>query len=313
MTSLDDFVLAAGLGADAIIDRQKRPATSSSECEIVSCRMPDDRCQRFVCKFGRSAGYPRSGSAAQPTHRIGLAYEARVYDELLRAWPDDVPPLHGVVLDDATQTLVLALDYLEDGTPLHEVSKPKDGLLAAARWIAGLHRWGETATVPAFLRRYDTEFYRTCLRRTADFTRGLYARYPWLPPLCERGMRRLPALLPPATIIHGEYQANNILVYQGRNVTTDWQSAALAAGEIDLASLTWDWDDDLASLCEQQYCLIRWPDGTPDDFPLRLTAARVYLHLRWLGDRETGSEPEAAVGELEKLAPLATKFTELDR
>ena len=66
----------------------------------------------------------------------------------------------------------------------------------------------------------------------------------------------------------------------------DWESAALAAGEIDLASLTWGWDDDLASLCEQEYCLARWPDGTPDDFALRLTAARVFLHLRWLGDAE---------------------------
>jgi hypothetical protein len=307
-TAVDDAVLAAGLGAVAIIQRGELPITSSADCEIVTCRMPDDRLRRLFCKFG---------TPAEPTgltHRYGLGYEARVYDELLPAWPDpDVPPLHGVFLDDASQTLVLALEYLEGGTPLHQVTQPKTGMLAAARWIARFHLWGETVAVPPFLRRYDTEFYCTWLRRAADFTRGLHDRYPWPPALCEIGMRRLPALLPASTIIHGEYQANNILVHQGRNVPTDWESAALAAGEIDLAGLTWGWDDDLAALCEQEYWIVRWPDGVPDDFSLRLMAARVYLHLRWLGESESDSDEEGVIADLNALAPLAEKFIALDR
>jgi CelD/BcsL family acetyltransferase involved in cellulose biosynthesis len=299
--AMDDAVLAAGLGAEAIVARGELPIGSSTDCEIVTCRTSNERLLRLFCKFGRHGESP------------GLAYEAQVYDELLHAWPGDVPPLHGLFLDDSTSRLVLALEYLKGGTPLDQVSQPKAGLLAAARWIARFHLWGETVSVPAFVRRCDTEFYRQWLRRVVDVSCRVQGRYPWLPALCERGMRRLPALLPPGTIIHGEYQANNILMCQGRNVAIDWDSAALGAGESDLANLTWGWDEDLASLCEQQYCLSRWPDGTPDDFDLRLAAARVFLHLRWLGDREGGNDVEAMTSSLDELAPLAAKFAELDR
>ena len=109
--------------------------------------------------------------------------------------------------------------------------------------------------MPSFLHRYDTEFYRVWMQRAGHFTRRLHERFPWLPDLCERCQRRLPAFLPPATIIHGEYRADNILLYAGRSVAIDWGSAVLAAGEIDLASLTWGWGDDLVELCRQQYCL----------------------------------------------------------
>jgi hypothetical protein len=266
--------------------------------------MPDGSLQRFFCKYGSPT------ESAEPAQRFGLAYEARVYDGLLDAWADDVPRLHGAVLDEAAQTLVLALDYLEGGAPLNQVAEPKSGLLAAARWIARFHLWGEAATVPAFLRRYDTEFYRLWLRRAADSTRCLHDRYSWLPELCERGIRRLPALLPPATIIHGQYQAENIVVCQERNMVTDWQSAALATGEIDLASLTWACTEELALLCQQQYCLVRWPDDVPDDFTLRLTAAQVFLRLRRLVENE--GDEESAIRALDELSPLAAKFAELD-
>ncbi len=304
--TMDNAVLAAGLGAAEIVQRGELPAMSSENCEIVTCRMSDGQIKRLFCKFGPLAGPPR------PTHSFGLGYEASVYDEMLAAWTENVPPLHGFFLDEGAATVVLALDYLEGGTPLHQVWQPRDDLGAAARWIARFHHWGQTVTVPPFLRRYDTDFFCTWLRRAADFTRPLHPRYPWLTALCERGTRRLPAILTPATIIHGEYQANNILVYQTRTMPTDWESAALAAGEIDLASLTWGWEDDIALHCEQQYCLARWPDGDPNDFALRLAAARVFLHLRWLGDYEPGEDPEVAVPALDELAPLAERLLKLD-
>jgi aminoglycoside phosphotransferase (APT) family kinase protein len=269
--------------------------------------MSDERQLRFFCKFGRP------DDPIGPNHRFGLGYEARVYDELLRAWSNDVPPLHGVFLDESTQTLVLALDYVEGGTPLHQVSRPKGGMLAAARWIARFHRRCEAVDVPSFLHRYDADYYRTWVQRATDFTRRLHDLFPWLPALCELAVRRLPALLPATTIIHGEYQANNILVLQGRNVPTDWESAALAAGEIDLASLTWGWGDALAALCEEQYSLTRWPDGVPHDFSARLNAARVYLHLRWLGDSADDVDTNDTISDLISLAPLAAKFMGEDR
>ena len=304
---VDDEMLAAGLGADAILERAKLPAPSSADCQVVACRMPDGSRRQLFCKFGPLAEVP------QPTRRFGVGYEGQVYDQLLRAWRDDVPPLHGVFLDETTQTIGLALDYLDGATPLRQVPQPKAGLLAAAGWIARFHRWSESAAVPSFLHRYDTEFYRGWMQRAGHFTRSLHERFPWLPELCERSSRRLPALLPPATIIHGGYQADNILVQGGRNVPIDWESAVLAAGEIDLAGLAWGWGGDLAALCEQEYCLARWPDGTPDDFALRLTAARVFLHLQRLGESDAEEGSEERIRNVEELRSLAERLKDLER
>ena len=178
------------------------------------------------------------------------------------------------------------------------------------RRVSTLERVGGRAVV---LHRYDTEFYRVWMQRAGHFTRSLHERFSWLPELCERCQRRLPALLPPTAIIHGGYQADNILVYDGRNVTIDWESATLAAGEIDLASLTWSLDIDLAALCEQEYCLARWPDGRPGDFSLRLTAARVFLHVRRLGESEEEEGSEERIHNVEELLPLAERLRTVER
>jgi hypothetical protein len=293
---LDNEMLAAGLGATAIVQRGGSGSSSASGGEIVSCRMPDDNVVKLSCKFGPLAEAP------QPTDRFGVAYEAQVYDQLLCSWRDDVPRLHGAFLDESTQTICLAVEYLDDATPLYQVPEPKSGLGAAARWIARFHRWSETATVPPFLHRYNTDFYRVWIQRAGQVSDRWRQRHPWLPDLCRQCQRRLPALLPPATMIHGRYEANNVLVHNGRNVVVDWESAALAAGEIDLATLTWGWDHELVQFCEQQYCLARWPDGPPADFALRLTAARVYFHLRRLGDSD---DEDGKTCDLDQLLPLA--------
>ncbi len=49
---LDIEVLAAGLGAAAIVQRGELPGMSSADCEIVTCRMPDGSLRQLFCKFG---------------------------------------------------------------------------------------------------------------------------------------------------------------------------------------------------------------------------------------------------------------------
>jgi len=87
------------------------------------------------------------------------------------------------------------------------------------------------------------------------------------------------------TIIHGEYYPKNVLYRDGIIYPVDWESAAIAAGEIDLACLTDRWPADTVRECERAYQQSRWPDGAPAAFAQRLAAARLYIHLRWLGDR----------------------------
>ena len=90
-------ILAAGLGATRFSSGLRCPGSSGTVREIVACHMPDGSRRQLFCKFG-----PVS-EAQPPAHRFGVAYEAQVYDQLLKDWADDVPQLHGALpgRDDA--------------------------------------------------------------------------------------------------------------------------------------------------------------------------------------------------------------------
>jgi len=68
----------------------------------------------------------------------------------------------------------------------------------------------------------------------------------------------------------------------------DWESAAFDAGEIDLASLTEEtgWPRKLVRQGERAYQHPRWREVAAAQFNQTLEAARVYLRLRWLGERQ---------------------------
>jgi thiamine kinase-like enzyme len=91
-------------------------------------------------------------------------------------------------------------------------------------------------------------------------------------------------LAQPPTIIHGEYYPKNVLIRESTVYPVDWESTALAAGEIDLAALTDRWPPALVTEAEHAYAHARWPGGTPSGFSKALDAARLYVQLRWLGD-----------------------------
>jgi thiamine kinase-like enzyme len=159
----------------------------------------------------------------------------------------------------------------------------------AARWIGQFHRVSEErlSRVPMpFLIRYDAEYYLGWARRTSLFAGRWHQRFPWLRTLCERFEELVVLLLTaPPVLIHGEYYPKNILFSNGIVHPVDWESAAIAAGEIDLAAVTENWPAEVARQCELEYQRVRWPEGSPADFERRLCAARLYLSFRWLGDR----------------------------
>jgi aminoglycoside phosphotransferase (APT) family kinase protein len=138
--------------------------------------------------------------------------------------------------------------------------------------------------IPALI-QYDAEYYLGWARRALRFAAKLSDSLPWLPALCARFEDLIPHLLAsPATVIHGEFYPQNVLVHAGSPHPVDWESAAVAAGEIDLASLTDRWPKDTRSACERAYRQARWPSGTPAHFLKALEVARIYIQLRWLGD-----------------------------
>jgi hypothetical protein len=129
----------------------------------------------------------------------------------------------------------------------------------------------------AFIKRYGRTYYRGWAARTLEFTAPLRARFPWLAALRGWGDEWFAPLLSSPTIIHGEFYSKTILAREQKLFMVDWESAAVAPGK-HRSPHVWQ-------RCRQEYQRARWPDGRPADFERRLNAAKIYLHLRWLGDR----------------------------
>jgi thiamine kinase-like enzyme len=106
-----------------------------------------------------------------------------------------------------------------------------------------------------------------------------------LPGLCDLVEKDTDSLfVGPATLIHGEFYPQNILASASGLQAIDWECAAFAPGEIDLAMLLDGWEPTDARRIEDAYAEARWPSGAPD-YGRRLDAARLYVQMRWLGDR----------------------------
>ena len=184
----------------------------------------------------------------------------------------------------------------------------------AARWIGRFHaaqakRAGTAAL--AFLHRYDAEYYRGWVRRTAEFARPLPGPRPWLGPLCERADELFaPLLESPTTVIHGELYSKNVLLHNQRVYPVDWESAALGPGEIDLAALTegTGWAPSTVRQFQRAYQQARWPDGAPANFEKRLEAAHLYLHFRWLGERPDWAVREKSLWRYDELRAAAQRL-----
>src|SRR5262249_56494052 len=86
-------------------------------------------------------------------------------------------------------------------------------------------------------------FYRQWLERARTFASragGARQKLDWLEGRYESVIERLAAL--PATVIHGEFYASNVLVQQTmaglRVCPVDWEMAAVGPGLVGLAALT---------------------------------------------------------------------------
>jgi Phosphotransferase enzyme family len=271
-------------GQVTILDRQPNIYSSTFPSEIVTCRVDEGGDLKLFCKYA-AGGHPDNVYG----HRGGVAYEAAVYRHLLQPSQATTPRLYGTYTDISTGDSWLILEYLEKNLRLPKATGMPAPLGLAAHWIGRFHRLSEDrlSDIPTpFLIRYDAEYYLGWVRRSSLFAGNLHQRFPWLRTLCERSEEFIALLLTsPLTVIHGEYYGSNILFRGGRVYPVDWESAAVAAGEVDVAALTDGWPEEIARQCELEYQRVRWPEGSPADFERRLCAARLYLYFRWLGDR----------------------------
>ena len=138
----------------------------------------------------------------------------------------------------------------------------------AARWMGQFHAVAaeRLTNVPIpVLNKYDRDYYLGWARRTSQFASYLHGRFPWLAILCHRFEEFVDSLLMiPATVIHGEYYAKNLLFRGGMAYPVDWESAAIAFGEIDLAAFTeGPWPAKIVQQCKSEYQQARWSEKHP--------------------------------------------------
>jgi hypothetical protein len=282
-----------------VIDREPSVTASTFPSEIVTCRIDGGGVQRLYCKY--AIGYNHGGH----DHRRGLKYEAEVYRSVLEPLQTTTPAFCGVYADSTTGETWLILEYLDHSMPLNQMAELVSLMSPAARWIGEFHSQTEgylaSTTIPGLI-AYDAEYYCGWADRTLLFARDLRGRYPWLEAVCQKYKKLVDLLLVrPATIIHGEFESDNLLFRDGVLYPVDWESTAIAAGEMDLARLTWGWPADIAKRCELEYQQARWPKGAPSDFGRRVATARLYLPLRFLGEQADWTIPESSAelfGEL---------------
>ena len=268
-------------GRPTSLRRESRYATTFP-CEIVTCQFEDGSRLALFCKYAAGDGSDSYGQ------RGGLKYEIQVYRHVLRPSRVTAPDFYGSYADPRAGSTWLVLEYLKRSMSVGKL-RPRV-MRAAARWIGRFHAMQEarTASQVRFLTTYDARYYLGWARRTVQLAGPLRREFPWLDILCRRWEEASVSLAArQATVIHGEYYPHNILFQRGVVRPVDWETAAIAIGEVDLATLTEGWPHDFAKLLEVDYQQARWPNGSPTDFGQILDLARVYVQLRWLGD-----EPE---------------------
>jgi aminoglycoside phosphotransferase (APT) family kinase protein len=250
-----------------------------SPSEIVTVSLKDGSLKRLFCKYG---GYD--------WHSYGLwgvAYEVEVYRQVLSTLETTTAKFYGAYTAEAPNKIWLILEYLEDCNQLKNAPQPST-MIESVRWLARFHADTEELfskeTVP-FLKYYDVDYYREWTNRTLEFAASKGCRFSWLPSLCRRWEELMEALLlPPTSIIHGDFYGSNILMRGDVPFVVDWESAGAAVGEIDLAFHTEGWPEEIVKLCEVEYQKTRWPETPPSEFYRRLQVGRLYQQFRWLGD-----------------------------
>ena len=289
-----------GKGRLKVLKRELSPYSTTFPCEIVTCRLPDNKTTDVFCKYSGDVDYTGFG------HRGGPAYELSVYREVLRPIGVSAPVCYGGEVDPKSGQAWLALEYLPDALGVGKLHR-SGAMVAAAEWIGRFHRLTQTGTVgrTGWMKAYTRQYYMGWIRRTLKSSSSLPRKLPWLQAVCERASSLLePLLEEPLSIIHGEYYPHNVLYSRGRVYPVDWESAARAAGEIDIASLTEDWSATTTRSCISAYQSERWPEGPPAAFTHRFLAARLYFCFRWLGDHEDWSSYPGRPVWLQRLRSL---------
>ena len=138
-----------------------------------------------------------------------------------------------------------------------------------AGWLARMHsHFAAAPPAPDGLLVYDARLMSVWPERARR-------KHPILQPIVAQYDRVVAVLgRQPATFIHGEFYASNVLVQGSRIAPVDWEMAGLGPGVLDLAALVSGWDH-----AERSAIVAGYGDVSAE----ALAAARLHIAMQWLG------------------------------
>ena len=259
-----------------IISRLDYFESSTFPVEIVTCKTSQGKIYNLFCKYLAGMGPNNFG------HRGGLEYEAKIYESILDKTQISKIKYIGQCRLADNNDLLLVIEYLGENLQMAYSEEP-DILIKAAAWVGKFHTIYENDNYE-FIKVYKRAYYIFWSERFLNSTKIHFDNFPWLKRLANYYDDNIEQLITcNQTIIHGEYYPRNILFKEGVTYPVDWESAAFAAGEIDLASLIEGWDKENVEAAKEAYKKNRWPEGVVNnnDFENRLLLARIYFHFWW--------------------------------
>jgi Ser/Thr protein kinase RdoA (MazF antagonist) len=167
---------------------------------------------------------------------------------------------------------------------------------AAAKWIGQLHAAFPASAVRklpvasrliVYDRHLCLQWIERSLRFFANEAPTYRAALRWLAERFERVVDRL--LDAPASLIHNEYYASNVLAGRTNGAwavwPVDWEMTAIGPSVIDIAALTsGDWGERERDLILEGYRKGAGNNGlSPGDLTELLDYAQLYLAVQWLG------------------------------
>jgi hypothetical protein len=254
---------------------------TTSHSEIVTVDLGDGSTRALFAKFG-----PDHDDAA-PAFRWGVRYEAKVYEHVLTACRATVPKFYGSAFDAEASGTWLFTEHLADAVRIAK-SPDRSAVCRAATWLGQFHRELRTGRssepIPRNLQAHDARYYDAWLLHAQAFVDVVRAAAPWSAAIVERRRHILDRLLgAEQTVIHGDFYSKNVLGTRDGVFPVDWESAAIGAGEVDLATLVQGWSDEVGAACIDAYCRARWDARPPVSFPAAFAAAQVYALMRTSG------------------------------
>jgi aminoglycoside phosphotransferase (APT) family kinase protein len=193
--------------------------------------------------------------------------EIVVYRTLLDGAGIGTPELVASIVEPDRGRYWLVVERVS-GTPLYQVGLER--WHEVARWLAALHDRFADIEPTEHLVRYDRAYFELWPTR-ADVHPAGY----------DVVVDRLAGL--PATLVHGELYASNVMLGGDRVCAIDWELAGVGPGVLDLAALTLGLEDSEAAALVETYRLARAERPHAEELGFELDCALLHLAIQWLG------------------------------